>query len=363
MLVSERETINRGDDGHPACKLGRGRLAMLFAFAAAAFFAAAVSAQASGYGSGACSKTARAGKNACKHEVTDDWWEAVGICTNESDFADLWECFSDAWADRRESREECGEVFEARLELCEDLGEDPYDPDFDPADFDSDFTNLTNPNPYRPLAIGNQWIYEGGDEVITVDVTSATKLIEGVTCIVVNDIVEEDGEVIEDTNDWEAQAKDGSVHYCGEIALNFETFDGDDPEVPELVDIEGSWKAGRDGAKSGILMQAEPEVGQVYRLEWAFGDAEDAAEVLSTDYSFGDDAELDEFVPEDLAALLCDDDCLVTRDFTPLDPGARERKYYAPGIGVFLEVDPDSGDIAQLVDCNVDPKCALLPAP
>lgn len=363
MLVSERETTRRGADSRPAYKLGRGRLTMLFTFAAAAFFAAAVSAQASGYGSGACSTTARAGKKACKHEVTDDWWEAVGICTNESDYADRWECFVDAWAERKESRKECGEVFEARLELCEDLGEDPYDPDFDPDDFDTDFTNLTNPNPYRPLAIGNQWSYEGGDEEITVEVMSATKLIEGVTCIVVKDVVEEDGEVIEDTDDWEAQAKDGAVHYCGEIALNFETFEGDDPEVPELVDIEGSWKAGRDGAKSGILMQAEPEVGQVYRQEWAFGDAEDASEVLSIDYGFGNDAELDEFVPEDLATLLCDDDCVVTRDFTPLEPDAEERKYYAPDIGVFLEVDPESGDIVQLVDCNVHPKCALLPAP
>jgi hypothetical protein len=336
---------------------------MLVAWATAAVFVMATSAQAIGYTSAACSATARAGLRACKHDVKDDWWEAVAICTNESDYADRSECLAEAREERAESREECRDVFYARRDLCDLVGEDPYDPNFDPEDFDSDFTNPTNPNRYRPLAIGNQWIYEGGDEEITVEVTDETKLIEGVTCIVVNDVVEEDGVVIEDTDDWEAQAKDGAVHYCGEIAMNFETFEGDDPEVPELVDIEGSFKAGRDGAKSGILMQAQPEVGQVYRQEWAFGDAEDAAEVLSIDYGFGNDAELDEFVPEDLATLLCSDDCLVTRDFTPLEPDAVERKYYAPGIGVFLEVDPESGESVQLVDCNFHPKCAVLPAP
>ena len=71
MLVSERETTRRGAESRPAYELGRGRLAMLFTFAAAAFFAAAVSAQAFGHGSGACSTTARAGKKACKHEVSD----------------------------------------------------------------------------------------------------------------------------------------------------------------------------------------------------------------------------------------------------------------------------------------------------
>jgi hypothetical protein len=40
-----------------------------------------------------------------------------------------------------------------------------------------------------------------------------------------------------------------------------------------------------------------------------------------------------------------------------------ERKYYAPGIGVFLEVEPESGEVVRLVKCNVDPRCASLPQP
>jgi hypothetical protein len=37
------------------------------------------------------------------------------------------------------------------------------------------------------------------------------------------------------------------------------------------------------------------------------------------------------------------------------------RKYYAPGIGVFLEVE--AGEVNRLVGCNVDPRCATLPQP
>ncbi len=190
-----------------------------------------------------------------------------------------------------------------------------------------------------------------------------TKLIDGVTCIVVNDVVAEDGELIEDTDDWFAQHVDGTVHYCGEIARDFETFDGDDPEEPELVSIDGSFKAGRDGDKSGILFPGTPTVGDTYRQEWSASNAEDVATVISTSYGFGNDPDLDEFAPEDLVELLCDDDCVVTADFTPIEPDVLEYKYYAAGIGLFLEVKPEDGEVAQLVDCNFDSRCDDLPEP
>lgn len=307
-----------------------------------------------------CSRTARKALNACHSELEDDLWIAIGNCIYVADVDERRECKDEARSEAEEAAEECEDQYDARLELCGDLGEDRYDPDFDPADFETVFTNL---NPYLPLAVGNQWVFEGGDETITVEVLDKTKLIEGVTCVVVNDLVEEDGEKIEDTDDWYGQASNGDVHYCGEIALNFETFVGDDPEEPELVDIEGSWKAGREFARPGVLAFAAPQVGTVFRQEYALGEAEDVAEILSIDYGFGSDPELDEFVPEDLADLLCDNDCVVTRDFTPLEPGAEERKYWAPGVGLFLEVDPETGETTQLVDCNVDPVCSSLPIP
>jgi hypothetical protein len=87
------------------------------------------------------------------------------------------------------------------------------------------------------------------------------------------------------------------------------------------------------------------------------------AQVISTTYRFGDDPDLDHLVPADLANLLCDADCVVVYEFTPLSPDSAERKYYAPQIGLFLEVDLTADAISQLVDCNFDPRCADLPPP
>ena len=113
-----------------------------------------------------------------------------------------------------------------------------------------------NPSKMRFTSSGDSASPGPGDVVTVLD---KTKYVEGVTCIVVNDLVI--GETTsEDTDDWYAQDRDGNVWYCGEIAKNFETFEGDDPEEAELVDIDGSWKTGRDGAKPGILMLTAPAV-------------------------------------------------------------------------------------------------------
>lgn len=85
-------------------------------------------------------------------------------------------------------------------------------------------------------------------------------------------------------------------------------------------------------------MLASPQAGDVYRQEVALGEAEDAARVISTTGSAS--------VP----AASCEGNCVVTRDFTPLEPDARERKFYAPGVGLILERDLVSGDRVELVE-------------
>ena len=237
------------------------------------------------------------------------------------------------------------------------------EPDFDPALFESDFTNLANPNRYFPLGIGNRWQYRGGAESVTIEVRNETKLIEGVRCLVVRDQVTVNGSLVEDTDDWFAQAKDGDIYYCGEEVKDFETFDGDNPRRPELVSMEGSFKVGVDDSKPGIIFRWMPRKGEVYRQEFALGNAEDLAEVLSTTYAFGRDATLDQFVPRALAERLCLRDCVVTKEFSPFAPGEFERKYYAPGLGLILEVIRAPESVLQLVGCSFDPRCAALPAP
>ncbi len=302
---------------------------------------AALPASAGGYHRGheqACTRTSQAAFRACLYEIRDDYWIAVGNCTNLSDRGARWECKNEAIMAWRESGEECSDQYEGRQKVCDALGEAPYDPQIDPADFvnPDEIGDSVEPNPYFPLTAGLVWIYEGGDETITVTSTSETKDILGVKCRVVQDVVEEDGEVIEDTLDWYAQDKDGNVWYFGEIALNFE--DG------ELVDIEGSWTAGVDGAKAGIIMKAHPAVGDVYRQEFFLGDAEDMGEVLSVKASAS--------VPAPGAS--CDGDCVLTRDWTPLEPDVEEEKSYARGIGPILEVNPETNERLELVAFGFD---------
>src|SRR3972149_11052334 len=166
-----------------------------------------------GRNSSFCSQTASALFTACGYEVKDDSFLAKAKCINISDADERDACFDKLEEAREEGNQLCKEQRDGRLDACDSLGEDRYDPDFDPALFD-DPENPMNPNPYFPLGIGNKWVFQGGDEVDTVEVLDATKLIEGVTCIVVRDVVEKDGGVVENTDDRQAQAKDGNTR-CG----------------------------------------------------------------------------------------------------------------------------------------------------
>jgi len=309
-----------------------------------------------------CSATADAVFGACGNQVQDDNWVAEAICINVSDDAERAQCLADADASRRDGDQLCGEQLAARRDACTSLGEGRYDPVLDPAAFDDDFTNLSHPNPYFPLAIGNRWEYRSGTELDTVEIVNETKLIAGVRCIVARDQVTDGGDLTESTDDWYAQAKDGNVWYFGEETQTFESFEGDNPRTPELVGIEGSFKAGRDGDKPGIIFRAAPTRGETYVEESSLGNAEDGTEILSTTYAFGSDPELDGSVPQQLAELVCSGDCVVTKNFSLLEPGVFARKYYARGIGVFLEVE-STGEVIQLVNCSFDPRCAMLPTP
>ena len=284
-----------------------------------------------GYDYPYCSKTAKAALKACKNGVRDDYWLNSGKCLNESDSDEREECQLDARQQRHEDRQLCSEQYDARKDICDMLGEAAYDPDIDPADF-VDVAGMTAmPNPYLPLIPGLTRIYQAGEEIVTVVVTDQTKEIQGVTCIVVRDTVEIDGELVEDTDDWLAQDIHGNVWYFGEISRNYE--DG------ELSDLEGSWKAGEDGAKAGIVMKASPQVGDVYRQEFLLGEAEDMGEVISV-------SETDASVP----AADCSGGCVVTRDFLPIEPDVNEHKYFAPGIGEILAIDLESGETEELIE-------------
>ncbi len=200
-------------------------------------------------------------------------------------------------------------------------GQEPeYNPNIDPTDFVS-----TIDNPFFPLTPGTTLVYESstpeGVEHIEVTVTSETRTILGVPCTVVHDTLTLDGEVKEDTFDWYAQHRDGTVWYFGEDSKTYEN--------GVVVSTEGSWEAGVDGAKPGVIMQAIPRVGDTYRQEYYVGVAEDMAQVIG----------LDQPVTVPFGTY---QHCLETREFTPLEPGIVAHKFYAAGIGHVLTVEGDT---------------------
>ncbi len=312
---------------------------------------------------GVCSESANALFSACHAGLVEDAFRARAICLNLADAGEREDCLDEIDDAREDGSEECSEQRDARRALCAKIGEAAYEPDMDPALF-QDPRAPSRPNDYFPLAIGNHWVFEEGDERIEITVVGETKRIAGIDCIVLNDRVFEDGVLIEDTDDWVGLRTDGTAEYCGELSRDYELFAGDDPETPELVSIEGTFKAGVEGAKSGTLMMGTPVVGSVYRQEWFADEAEDVGTVVSTTYRYGQDAFLDSGVPKALAELMCaNGDCVVVADTSTLSPRGYEHKFFARGVGFFLETKPRTGAFVPLIACSHDSRCASLPLP
>jgi hypothetical protein len=197
---------------------------------------------------------------------------------------------------------------------------------FDPHSFVRDVTNR-----FFPLRPGTRYVYHGIEDGeretnITI-VTHDRKDILGVSAIVVFDRVFVQGELKEKTFDWYAQDKDGNVWYLGEDTREFEN--------GQVVSTAGSWKAGRDGAKPGIIMLAHPHVTDRYFQEFLAGEAEDQARVVGK--GLGIRVPYGSF-----------DDCLKTVEWTRLEPGVTESKVYCPGVG-FVKAHSEDGPFTSLV--------------
>ena len=190
-------------------------------------------------------------------------------------------------------------------------------------------------NPYWPMKPGTRWVYretdaQGSRQRIVVTVTHRTKLVaSGVTARVVHDRATEDGQVVEDTFDWYAQDAKGNVWYLGEDTTEYEN--------GKPVSKAGSWEAGVDGARAGIIMLAHPRVGRRYREEHYPGHAMDGAKVLSRREQVQ--------VPAGHFRRV-----LLTKNFNPLEPDVLEYKLYARGVGPVLALTVSGGsDREELV--------------
>ena len=199
----------------------------------------------------------------------------------------------------------------------------------DPADFDAPVAN-----PYFPLDVGQVSIMRGEEAGARfnerIRVTDDTKVIQGVTTIVVVDRLWEDGALAERTSDWYAPDDQGTVWYFGEYT---ETI-----EHGKVVDTGGSWEAGVDGAVAGIIMPADPRPTDAYRQEYFKNEAEDQAWITQR-------------FAERTVPFGHLTDVVRSFEWNRLEPQVMVLKFYAPGLGLVSERDiAGSVERLELVD-------------
>jgi hypothetical protein len=176
-------------------------------------------------------------------------------------------------------------------------------------------------NRWFPLRPGTTFVYKGvKDGRQTRDdftVTHRTRRLGGVRCVVIDDRLTTGTRVIERTKDYYVQDRNGAVWYFGEDTAEFDAHG-------RVISREGTWHAGVHGARPGIFMPAHPRLGEHHRQEFFAGHAEDQFRVQSLDASvtvpFGSFSH-----------------ALRTREWTALEPGVIDAKYYVKGVGEVLE--------------------------
>jgi len=186
--------------------------------------------------------------------------------------------------------------------------------------------------PGRQLYLSNQQCVADGacDELEELWITA----LEQTRNVVLNDdgrerriptrVVEEretaEGELVEISRNFFATCRPfNDVYYFGEEV--------DIYEGGEIVDHEGAWLAGQDGAEPGIIM---PEsgflLGARYFQEMAPGVALDRAEHVAFDLDIQTPAGSFE-------------DCIRVSETTPLEPGHESIKLYCPHVGLIADGD------------------------
>lgn len=184
-------------------------------------------------------------------------------------------------------------------------------------------------NPYYPLRPGTVSRYRGSSDgerfIETVTVTYRHRTIQGVRTTVVRDVLRRlDGSVAESTRDWYAPDDHGNVWYFGEATATYDAHGN-------VESTEGSWRAGRHGARAGLIMPAHPHVTDAYRQEFRAGSAEDQAWIVQLG--------LTRHTPYGTITHV-----LRSFEWSRLEPGVLSAKLYGRGLGIVRERDVAGGD-------------------
>jgi hypothetical protein len=174
--------------------------------------------------------------------------------------------------------------------------------------------SATGRNPYFILEPGYRMVFEGGKEQLTITVLEETKMVDGVQTRVVEERETKGGKLVEVSRNYFAICKrTNSVYYFGEEVDIYR----DD----KVVNHEGAWLAGVKDARYGLAMPGLILLKARYYQEIAPQIAMDRAEIISMSEIVKTPAGVFKF-------------CLKVEETTPLEPGLREYKYYASGVGL-----------------------------
>jgi hypothetical protein len=147
---------------------------------------------------------------------------------------------------------------------------------------------------------------------LIITILDETRVVDGVTCCVLEERETEGGELAEISyNFYAIDNETRDVYYFGEAV--------DIYEDNKVVKHEGAWKSGEEGARFGLMMPGKPEVGQRFYQEIA-DNAKDRVEILS----------VSETVETPAGTF---ENCVHFLETSPLESG-KSVKCFAPGVGM-----------------------------
>jgi hypothetical protein len=172
-------------------------------------------------------------------------------------------------------------------------------------------------NPFFVLEPGYQLVLEDGDERLTITVLAETKMVDGVETRVVEEKETAGGQLVEISRNFFAISRvTNSVFYFGEEVDIYRN--------GQVTSHEGAWMSGAAGAKFGLMMPGLPLLRARHYQEIAPNVALDRAEIIAINATVR--------TPAGTFS-----NCLRVDETTPLEPLAKEAKYYARGIGLIQD--------------------------
>ncbi len=193
----------------------------------------------------------------------------------------------------------------------------------DSFDLDNCRFSDTGRNEYFILEPGYRLTLKGVEDndsvTLVISVLNETQAIDGVSTRIVEERETANGELVEVSRNYFA--------FCSTYASVF--YFGEDVDIYEdgtITGHQGSWRAGENGFRPGLMMPGLVTIGSSYYQEIAPDVAMDRARIVDTDMTL--DTPGGRF-----------EKCLMTEETSALEPESGEYKIYAPGVGLIKDGD------------------------